>query len=48
MTQNERINVCSIIQQRSGHKLDEWQDFVAVLKKLPYVQEIMKGCEEDE
>ena len=41
-------NVCNIIQQRSGNKLDEWQNFVAVLKKLPYVYEIMKGSEGDE
>lgn len=34
-------NVVTIIKQRSGHKLDEWNDFVAELKKLPYVKEIM-------
>lgn len=34
-------NVMSIINQRSGHKLDEWNDFVAELKNLPYVKEIM-------
>lgn len=34
-------NVVTIIKQRSGHKLDEWNDFVAELKNLPYVKEIM-------
>lgn len=35
-------NVVSMIKQRTGHKLDEWNDFVKILKSLPYVQEIMK------
>lgn len=35
-------NVATIIRQRTGHKLDEWNDFVDILKKLPYVSEIMK------
>ena len=35
-------NVVSMIRQRSGHKLDEWNDFVSILKSLPYVQEIIK------
>lgn len=35
-------NVISIIKQRTGHKLDEWNVFVEVLKGLPYVEEIMK------
>lgn len=30
-----------IISQRSGHKLDEWNDFVIRLGELPYLQEIM-------
>lgn len=34
-------NVVSIIKQRSGHRLDEWNDFIAELKKLPYITEIM-------
>ncbi len=34
-------NVMSIIHQRSGHKLDEWNEFVEILKNLPYVKEIM-------
>lgn len=33
-------NVFTIIKQRSGHKLDEWNKFVAILKTLPYVKEI--------
>ena len=38
-------NVFSIIKQRSGHKLDEWNEFVKILKTLPYVMEIA-GYEE--
>ena len=34
-------NVVNIIKQRSGHKLTEWGDFIAELKKLPYITEIM-------
>lgn len=34
-------NVVNIIHQRSGHKLDEWNKFVEVLKSLPYIKEIM-------
>lgn len=30
----------SIIRQRTGHKLDEWNDFVNVLIDLPYVKDI--------
>lgn len=35
--------VFKIIKERSGHKLDEWNEFVAILKQLPYVKEIMEG-----
>ena len=35
-------NVVSIIHQRTGHKLDEWNAFVEALKELPYVKEIME------
>ena len=35
-------NVVNIILQRTGHKLDEWCDFVDVLCKLPYLDEITK------
>lgn len=33
--------VARIIQQRSGHKLDEWHQLIDVLKTLPHIQEIM-------
>jgi hypothetical protein len=33
-------NAFTIIKQRTGHKLDEWNEFVKVLKTLPYVKEI--------
>ena len=39
-------NVFSIIKQRSGHKLDEWNEFVEILKTLPYVQDIMGDKDE--
>ena len=35
-------NVMTIIRQRTGHKLDEWNQFVEILKELPYITEIMK------
>lgn len=36
-------NVVTIIKQRSGHKLDEWNDLIAILKaELPYINEIME------
>ena len=38
-------NVVSMIHQRTGHKLDEWNDFVEILKNLPYVKEITDGTE---
>ena len=34
-------NVATIIRQRTGHKLDEWNNFVDILKGLPYVEAIM-------
>lgn len=34
-------NVVSIIKQRDNHILDEFKEFVKILKTLPYVQEIM-------
>ncbi len=33
-------NVITMIKQRTGHKLDEWNDFVEILKNLPYIYEI--------
>ena len=38
-------NVVSMIHQRTGHKLDEWNQFVEILKNLPYVKEITDGTE---
>lgn len=35
-------NVINIIHQRSGHKMEEWMDFVEFLKYLPYIREIME------
>ena len=35
--------VFKIIEERSGHKLQEWRDFVEILKDLPYVREIIEG-----
>ena len=33
-------NVMSMINQREGHKLDEWREMVETLRTLPYVKEI--------
>lgn len=33
-------NVFNIVNQRDGHKLDEWNEFVEVLLGLPYVRDI--------
>ena len=33
--------VARIIQQRKGHKLEEWNQLIDVLKQLPYINEIM-------
>lgn len=45
---NQRRTVCmsyetvfKIIKERTGHKLDEWNEFVETLKNLPYVKEIV-------
>lgn len=49
---NQRRSICmsyevifKIIHERTGHKLDEWNEFVKILKDLPYIKEIM-GLEE--
>ena len=34
-------NAVTMIRQRTGHKLDEWRNFVGLLKDLPYIREIM-------
>ena len=36
-------NVLAIIHQRSGHKLDEWNDFVEVLINLPGMNVVLGG-----
>lgn len=36
-------NAASIMRQRSGHKLDEWKEFIDELSKLPYMKEITGG-----
>lgn len=33
-------NVVNMIRQREFHKLDEWREFVRILKGLPYIEEI--------
>lgn len=35
-------NAVNIVNQRTGHKLDEWNEFVAVLKNLPYLEGVIK------
>jgi len=35
-------NVMTIINQRIGHKLTEWEDFIKCLMELPYVAEIRR------
>ena len=47
---NQKRTICmsyevvfKIIRERTGHKLDEWNDFVSILKELLYVKEIMEG-----
>lgn len=35
-------NVVTMIKQRSGHKLDEWNMFIKIIQELPYVKEIVK------
>ena len=34
-------NAVSMIHQRTGHKLDEWREFVMILRKLPYLVDII-------
>ena len=33
--------VFKILKERSNHKLDEWIEFCQILRKLPYIKEIM-------
>lgn len=46
---NQKRTICmsyevvfKIIKERTGHKLDEWNEFVEILKDLPYVREIIE------
>jgi len=46
---NQRRTVCmsyevafKIIKERTGHRLDEWNEFVDILKELPYIEDIIK------
>ena len=39
-------NVLNMIKQRTGHKLDEWNEFVDILWELPYLKEIAGEVEE--
>lgn len=39
-------NAITMIKQRSGHKLTEWNTFVEVLKILPYIKEITEEKDE--
>lgn len=34
--------IARIIEQRSHHKLDEWNQLIDVLGGLPYMQELIK------
>lgn len=40
LTMNYEV-AATMIKQRTGHKLDEWNEFVKVLKGLPYMAEII-------
>lgn len=46
---NQKRTVCmsyevvfKMIKERTGHKLDEWNEFVNILKELPYIEDIIK------
>lgn len=36
-------NAANMIKQRSGHKLDEWNQFVDILLELPYMKQIAEN-----
>lgn len=40
-------NAANMIRQRTGHKLDEWNEFVKILRTLPYMEDIIKPREKD-
>lgn len=35
-------NIVTMIHHRTGHKLDEWREFVKVLRELPFVGDIVQ------
>ena len=46
---NQKRTICmsyetvfKIIKERTGHKLNEWNEFVEILKDLPYIREIVE------
>lgn len=41
-------NVFTIIHQRNGHRLTEWNELVEVFKTLPYVQELLDTLDKKE
>ena len=50
---NQKRTVCmsyetvfKIIKGRTGHRLDEWNEFVEILKDLPYIREIIEDGSE--
>lgn len=40
-------NAASMIRQRSGHKLNEWCEFVEVLRQLPHMVDICEGDKDE-
>lgn len=41
--------VCArIVDQRTGHKLDEWSQLITHLRRLPYFREVCDGGQEDD
>lgn len=40
-------NVMSMIHQRTGHKLDEWNQLVDIFNEFPYIKEIMETKNND-
>lgn len=41
-------NVVTIIKQRTGHKLDEWNEFVKLLQQLPLIDDLMTGDNDED
>lgn len=40
-------NAASMIRQRSGHKLNEWREFVEALRQLPHLVDICEGDKDE-